>query len=63
MTWPVAVDSPEEGDQFLNLFAAWPTRFFLIQEGMFTCIAEPCHKHLMHIEDIENAIDKALACR
>lgn len=60
ITWPIVVDNPEEGDQFLNLFAAWPTRFFLIRDGKFTFIAEPCEEHLMHVEDIENAIDNAL---
>ena len=61
VTWPTAIDNPEAGDPFLNLFGAWPTRFYLIQNGRFSYIAEPCQGHLMHIEDIEAALDNALA--
>ena len=61
VTWPIVVDSPEEGDPFMNMFGAWPTRFFLVRGRMLSFIAAPREDHEIHIEDIEFALEKALS--
>jgi hypothetical protein len=60
LSFPLAVDSPETGDLFLNAYGAWPTRFFIMKNGKINFICEPCAEHYMKIDEVEAALNAAM---
>lgn len=58
--WPVAVDSPELGDPFLNAYAPWPTRFYIVQDGKILFIAYPNDKHSFDLDPLRQCLRSAI---
>jgi len=59
--WPLLVDPPELGNPFMNAYAAWPTRFYIIQGGIMKFIAIPHEDHLFYLEDLRQVMDQLIA--
>ncbi len=60
LDWPLLVDDPETGDMFMNAYAAWPTRFFLIKDNKLCHLAQPCKEHSFSMEELEVALTEAI---
>jgi len=60
LSWPMAVDAPELGDPFLVTYRPWPTRFYIVQGGRLTFIAQPNSQHEYELADVGHALDKAV---
>lgn len=56
--WSVAVDDPEAGDPFLAAYAAWPTRFYIVDaSGVLRYMSEPDAAHEFLLSDFAAALD------
>ena len=60
LDWPLLVDDPETGDLFMNSYAAWPTRFFLVRGNKVVYVAQPCDEHSFSMLDLETALLEAV---
>lgn len=56
--YPVFLDKPPE-KSFDKLFAAWPLRFYVIENGVLTFIAEP-HGDIYYLSDLEEYLAPVL---
>ena len=60
LDWPLLVDDPERGDLFLNTYAAWPTRFFIVKDSKLVYLAQPCEEHSFSMPSLETALVDAV---
>jgi len=56
--YPVYLDKPPQ-NEFNALFAAWPLRFYVIESGVLTFIAEP-HGDIYYLSDLEDYLRPVL---
>ena len=59
-SWPVAVDSPVLGDPFLEAYAPWPTRFYIILDGIMRFIAYPNEYHTYDLNQLRDGLAEIL---
>mmetsp|Transcript_18461 Transcript_18461/g.26595 ORF Transcript_18461/g.26595 Transcript_18461/m.26595 type:complete len:85 (+) Transcript_18461:1209-1463(+) len=60
-SWPMTLDIPEEGDPFLKAFAPWPTRFYIMQNGIMQFIANPRDDHMYDLVELREVLERLIS--
>ncbi len=61
--WPLAIDEPEQGNSFMNTYGAWPTCFYIVNEGKLFYIAEPAEDHKLQLDKLISTLYSLLATK